>query len=158
VSTARNIAAGAAGAAAIAAALIPFVGPMEGLRLDPYYDIGGVLSWCYGETAGKPPSDLTKEKCDLLLQRSLVKHAGPILECLPADAPYRVKLAFSSFGYNVGVKAACGSSAARAARAGDYAAACEGLMKWVYVKGVEIRGLKLRRQKERKLCLTGELA
>lgn len=155
MSAATNIRNATIGAAAIAAAVLPFVATEEGLSLVPYTDIGRVVTWCYGETAGTPKAKYTKPECDALLLQSLTKHAQPVLDCLPPAAPKPVKMAFVSFGYNVGVKGACGSSAAAAARRGDFPSACRLLTNWVYVKKVRIPGLVNRRNAERKLCESG---
>lgn len=137
----------------------PVVMRWEGLRTDPYLDVAGILTVCYGETANVQRRRHTVAECDAMLNKSLEKHARPILDCLPPTAPVEVKAAFVSFGYNVGTSAACGSSAARKARAGDYAAACQALDRWnkARVNGrlVVVKGLVKRRADERALCERG---
>jgi lysozyme len=142
------------GLGAVLALALPLVAAWEGLRLDPYRDLAGVATVCRGETHVEM-RHYTREECDVMLERSLLKHATPILECLPADAPVSVKAAFVSWGYNVGVSAACGSSAAKKARSGDYAGACSGLGAWIYVKGRKVQGLVNRRAAEMALCRRG---
>jgi lysozyme len=58
-----------------------------------------------------------------------------------------------SFIYNVGAPAFCRSTAARKLREGDYAGACDELLRWVHVDGRVIRGLVNRREAERRKCL-----
>ena len=161
MSALRTTAIGASGAVGLAA-VIALAGPMvskwEGRRLDPYLDIANVWTVCDGETAVRMRR-YTPAECDAMLAASLRKHAGPILECLPPAAPLEVKAAFASFGYNVGVSAACSSTAARKARAYDFRGACDGLLAWnkARVNG-ELRfvqGLANRRADERALCLKG---
>lgn len=161
MSALRTTAAGAGGIAGLAA-VIALAGPMvskwEGRRLDPYFDLTGKATVCDGETAVRMRR-YTPAECDAMLAASLRKHAGPILECLPPSAPVQVKAAFTSFGYNVGTSAACGSTAARKARAYDYRGACDALLAWnkARVNG-ELRfvqGLANRRADERALCLKG---
>lgn len=137
------------------AVAMPLVMGWEGRRYDPYRDLAGILTVCDGETLNVQPRRYTLAECDAILRKSLVRHAEPILLCLPLDAPLKVKAAFVSFGYNVGVKAACGSGAAKRARAGDYAGACASLSSWVLVRGKRIQGLVNRRAAERQLCLSG---
>lgn len=152
----------AAGSAAGLAAVIAIAGPMvtkwEGRSNDPYLDIANVWTVCDGETA-VPMRRYSDRECDAMREASLRKHGGPILECLPAGAPIEVKAAFVSFGYNVGVNAACNSTAARKARAHDYRGACDGLMAWnkARVNGQlrPVQGLTNRRADERRLCLSG---
>lgn len=143
---------------AVLALAMPLVMTWEGISRDPYVDLAGVLTVCRGET-NVAMRRYTVAECDAMFERSLVKHAGPVLACLPPAAPVEVKAAFVSFGYNVGTKAACGSSAAKWARAGDYARACDGLLAWNKVKRggkyVPVQGLTNRRQDERALCRRG---
>ena len=161
MSALRTTAIGASGVAGLAA-VIALAGPMvskwEGRRLDPYLDLANVWTVCDGETAVRMRR-YTHAECDAMLAASLRKHAGPIIECLPPTAPLEVRAAFTSFGYNVGVSAACSSTAARKARAYDYRGACDALLAWnkARVNG-ELRfvqGLANRRADERALCLKG---
>lgn len=149
----------AGGLAAVLALATPVVMRWEGLRLDPYTDLAGVRTVCFGETAGVKERRHTRAECDAMLAKSLTKHAQPILDCLPPSAPVEVKAAFVSFGYNVGVSAACRSTAARHVWAGDYARACDGLLAWnkarVSGKLVAVQGLTNRRYDERAICLRG---
>jgi len=140
--------------AAVLALATPLVMRWEGLSLDPYEDLAGIPTVCWGETH-VPMRRYTRRECDALLAMSLEKHATPVLDCLPTTAPVPVKSAFVSFGYNVGTKAACSSTAAKRVREGRYADACHALMAWVYVKGKRVQGLANRRAQERDLCLTG---
>lgn len=64
--------------------------------------------------------------------------------------------------YNVGTGAICGSTAARRARAGNHAGACQALTWFNKAGGKRIRGLVLRREYgdaarigEYELCMTG---
>ncbi len=157
LTTAQKAGVAGAGAAAVLALATPVVMRWEGLRLDPYKDVAGISTVCWGET-NVPMRSYTRAECDAMLQRSIEKHAGPVLACLPEHAPLQVKVAFVSFGYNVGTSAACGSVAAQHVRAGRYIEACNALMNWTYAGGRKIQGLVNRRQDERSLCLQGATA
>lgn len=150
---------GAAVLVAVLALAEPTVKKWEGRRNDPYYDIAKVLTVCDGETANVEMRRYSNKECDALLNASLERHARPILQCLPPSAPVPLKAAFVSFGYNVGVTAACGSTAAKKARAGDFRGACDGLLAWnkARVRGElrAVQGLTNRRYDERALCLSG---
>lgn len=99
----RLINLGASGAILGAAA---FLGPIEsgsrGPQLFPYADIGGVATWCYGETTGQPKARYTATECDALLLKSVQKHWAGISMYVPEDAPKSVKEAMISVAYNVG--------------------------------------------------------
>lgn len=158
MSKARLALTGAASLAAAVALAGPMVSKWEGRRNDPYLDIAKVWTVCDGETA-VPMRHYSDRECDAMREASLRRYGGPILECLPPGAPLEVKAAFVSFGYNVGVTAACNSSAAGKARAWDYRGACDGLLAWnkARVNGQLrfVQGLANRRADERALCLKG---
>ena len=150
--------AGAAGAAAIAVAA-PLVMLWEGLERDPYRDIVGVATVCYGHTGNVENRRYSVAECKALLERDLAKHEQGIRKCLPANLPVEVRAAFVSTAYNIGTGAFCGSSMARHANAGNLPAACASLSRWNKVcpggKCREVRGLTNRRAAERKLCESG---
>lgn len=152
--TSTKVAGAAGGIAAVAALALPLVAAWEGLRTEPYKDLIGKPTVCFGETNVEMKS-YTRAECNAMLQRSLAKYAGPVLDCLPADAPIEVKAAFTSFAYNVGSTAACGSKAAKQARSADYARACNSLGNWIWAGGRKVQGLVNRRAAETQLCLKG---
>lgn len=152
-----KIAAGVSAAALLIAA--PFVARFEGLELMPYKDVGGVLTVCYGETAGVQNRSYTPAECQLMLQQSLASHGADIARCMPAGLPDHVQASMLSFGYNVGAANFCGSSMARKLKAGDVPGACAELSRWVYVAGKDCRapssncgGIVKRRAEERAMC------
>ena len=162
MSTARiALTGGAVGLAAVLALAEPTIKRWEGYSADPYRDIAGIRTVCWGETAGVENRRYSPTECQAMFRRSLVRHGAPITECLPQAAPVSVQAAFVSFGYNVGVDAACGSTAAQRARRGDYAGACDALAWWNKARNpitgkLEVsRGLANRRADERALCLKG---
>jgi GH24 family phage-related lysozyme (muramidase) len=162
--TSTKVAGASAGIGTVVALALPLVAAWEGYRNKPYLDLVQKQTWCFGETVdtgtntGKPKEVYTRAECEAMLQRSLAKYANETLDCLPADAPLSVKAAFTSFSYNVGPKAACGSAAARQARSADYARACVSLNNWVYAGGKRVQGLVNRRRAETELCLRGVTA
>lgn len=149
------------GLAAVLALAAPVVMKWEGLRLDPYNDVTGLRTVCYGETRNVEEREYSPAECRALLAASLHRHASPIVKCLPVSTPVEVQAAFVSFGYNVGTQAACSSTAAKRARAGDLRGACDALTWWTKVRNPVTgqlqfsRGLANRRMEERALCLEG---
>lgn len=127
----------------------------EALRLTPYLDVAKVVTWCYGETAGKPPPNLTKDYCDSRLARSIKQHADGMQKCVHVDVPVSSLVGLISFGYNVGVRAFCTSTLVKHLNAGDLRAACDQLPRWNKAAGVVWRGLVKRRASERQACLSG---
>lgn len=126
----------------------------EGLSLTEYPDIGGVPTICYGETKGVNPGDVaTKEQCDAKLSARLVEFNQGVNSCVHVDLPDARRAAFVSLAYNIGTSAFCGSTVVRRINAGDVVGACNAMLMWDKVKGLVVRGLTVRRQKERELCL-----
>ena len=156
----RKRAATTAGTAAVLAAAAAFVGPWEGERTETYLDrIASPPVWtvCYGETRGVKPGDrYTSAECSKMLMAALGEYRDQLTRCVPAlpQQPQGVQVALTSWTYNVGAGAACSSTLARLANAGDWRAACNQLPRWNKAGGKVVRGLTNRRAAEQKLCLS----
>lgn len=152
-------AAATAGTAAVVAAAAVFVGPWEGERLEAYLDrIASPPVWtvCYGETKGVKPGDrYTAQQCLDMLAQSLAGYHAQLARCIPTlpQQPQGVQVALTSWTYNVGAGAACSSTLARMANAGDWAGACNQLPRWSKAGGRTVQGLVNRRAAEQRLCL-----
>jgi lysozyme len=124
-----------------------------------YADIVGVWTICDGDTKGVRPGMVeTREGCTARLERQLVAHAKPVLACVPALArPEREHqlVASVSLAYNIGTSGFCRSTAARRFNAGQWRAGCDAFLMWNKAGGKPVRGLTLRRERERALCLRG---
>jgi lysozyme len=146
------------GAAAIALAAAAFIQPWEGTVLTAYPDrlAGGIPTVCSGETRGVKLGDTyTLEECEAMLAEAVVEFRDEIRPCFDDfDAlPAGVQVAVISWAYNVGSGAACRSTLARLANAGDLVGACNQLPRWNRAGGRVVRGLSNRRGAERALCL-----
>lgn len=150
---------GAAGVAAAVAVAIPvYIKPWEGLVLTSHWDrFANIWDICYGETQGVGPGmEFTKEECDAkLLKRVTNDYATPLSICITnwSTLPVGVQAVTISLGYNIGVKAACGSTLVRKLNAGDLAGACRELPKWNKAGGKVVKGLTNRRNAEMAGCL-----
>ncbi len=151
--------AGSAAAITLAGALAAqTVGGFEGLRLYAYRDVIGVVTACYGETAGiKMGMLFSKETCNNMLVDSLIKHEQGMRACMAApDAlPIKVYVADLSLTYNIGTGGFCNSTVVRLQNVGDLRASCEVFRRYNRAGGRVIQGLVTRREAERKLCLEG---
>lgn len=140
----------------VSATLISSTALWEGDKRDPYWDLAGILTVCSGHTG----SDIikgkryTKEECTTLLQRDLVVHRQGVYKCVNAPMTPKQFDAFTMFTYNVGVSSFCKSTLLKDFNAGNPAKACDGLLKWSYVNGKFVQGLRNRREYERKMCLS----
>lgn len=140
------------GGAGFAAALIALVATWEGTETDPYKDIVGVWTVCTGET-NVPMRRYTKAECDAMLAGSLGEYAKTVKELTPRLKGWQL-VAATSLAYNIGGNAYARSTVRRRFNAGDLRGGCNAFLMWRYAGGREIRGLKNRREAERKICLT----
>ena len=158
VATYRKSAAATA-AAGILAASAAFVGPWEGERLEAYLDrVASPPVWtvCFGETRGVQQGDrYTASECSTMLAAALADYRAALIGCIPSlpDQPQGVQVALTSWAYNVGAGAACGSTLARHANAGRWTDACNQLPRWNKAGGRVVQGLTNRRAAEQQLCL-----
>lgn len=156
----RPVRKAAGGAAAVLVAAAAFIGPWEGERLDAYLDrVAQPPVWtvCYGETRGVRQGDnYTHEECQAMFMAALAGFHDALTACIPAlpDQPRDVQVALVSWSYNVGAGAACRSTLARLANAGDWRAACGQLPRWNRAGGHVVAGLTNRRAAEQRLCIS----
>lgn len=141
---------------------LSFVSTAEGLRTAAYLDPVGIPTICFGETSGvKLGQTKTRPECERLLQARLMEFDKALTRCLPALPTYpdSTRAALVSWTYNVGPRAACGSTLVRKAKSGDLAGACNELPKWNKATKFGVRvtlpGLTRRRAEERVMCLKG---
>lgn len=145
-------------ATAIATALAV---PAEGVRRVAYYDPPGILTVCRGHTGADVVNGkvYSLAECDKLMTDDMRAAVATVERCTPG-LPVNVLAAFSDAVFNIGPKIVCdtkASTAARLLKAGDYAAACNQLLRWdkAVVLGVMVPlpGLTTRRSAEQKVCL-----
>lgn len=149
------IAAAGGGAITIAAVLVP---DLEGVRYEPYHDVVGVLTVCYGHTGadiviGKR---YTSGECKALLDKDLVPFARSVERSVKIPASEYQKASLISFSYNVGVKAFESSTLLRKLNAGDSEGACDEMRRWNKAGGKIWKGLINRREVEREICNWGQ--
>jgi len=127
--------------------------------LAAYADIVGVWTICDGDTKGvRPGMRETEAGCTARLERQLVAHAKPVIACVPGLAGQGREnqlVASVSLAYNIGTSGFCRSTAARRFNAGNWRGGCDAFLLWDKAGGQRIRGLALRRQRERAICLRG---
>lgn len=135
--------------------LIAVAAQFEGKRNDPYRDIVGVWTVCYGETrvAMRRYSDA---ECEDMLAEGLADFAGPVLKRNPELKGHDAQvIAATSLAYNIGTAAYNRSTVAKRFSAGNWRGACNAFMAWRFAGGREVAGLRKRREKERAICLRG---
>lgn len=80
------------------------------------------------------------------------KFEGAIKQCVKVPLHQREYDAYSQLAYNIGTGAFCSSTLVRILNQGDYAGACAQISRWDKFHGKPLRGLTIRRAKERALC------
>lgn len=140
----------------IVTAAIGLAAAWEGRSLVAYVDPVGIPTICDGYTHGVKLGDVASpERCDVLTEQEVRKALAVVDRSMPQPLPDGVRIALASFVYNVGPGAYGGSTLLRKLRAGDLSGACNQLPRWVYAGGKKLRGLVLRREAERQICLSG---
>ena len=137
------------------AAATALVAAAEGLVTYTYPDVGGVPTYCYGETKDAEwGKTYTKEQCDEQLSKRLVEFNRGVDSCVRVELPDTRRAALVSLAYNIGVPAFCRSTAVRKLNDGDVQGGCDAILMWNKVNGIVWRGLVKRREQERELCLS----
>lgn len=110
---------------------------------------------CYGRTRGvKRGQTATDAQCLAYLREDLQEAADGVLRVTGVPLTQGELDAYTDFVYNVGIGAYQRSTLLRKLRAGDRVGACNELSKWDYANGKKLRGLTIRREAERKICLS----
>lgn len=149
------------GSAAALLLAVPFIAGWEGKSNDPYKDIVGVTTVCYGETR-VPMRRYTDEECKAMLKEAVKGFMEPVLDLTPtlADRPYELAAA-TSLAYNIGLQNYKISTVRKKFLSMDFKGACNGFGAWNKARRggrlVVVKGLDNRRKDETKLCLKGSL-
>jgi lysozyme len=129
----------------------------EGFRPAAYTPVpGDVPTIGFGTTEGVRPGDkITVERALVRLLADAGKFEQAVKRCAPVPMYSHEFNAYVSLTYNIGEGAFCKSTLARKLVAGDYAGACDEILRWDKFKGKPLAGLTKRRQQEHALCIGG---
>lgn len=127
----------------------------EGLRLQTYPDIGGVLTIGYGHTGPdvKPGMVITIEQAIALLRADVASAVACVNHGVTATINQCEFDALVDFAFNAGNVAFLHSTLLRDLNAGNFEAAAKEFERWVNVGGHTSAGLLRRRLAEEKLFL-----
>lgn len=154
----------AAGAiAAVLALAASIVKPWEGKRNQPYRDVVGVSTVCYGHTAPDiEERRYSDAECEAFLVRDVSAANIAVRTCIHVTMTTNQEAALTSAVFNLGPRVVCGSTLGKYANAGNWAAACRELtharnskgeeLGWSYAGGKFFPGLRRRRFAERAIC------
>ncbi|WP_298172074.1 lysozyme [Novosphingobium sp.] len=141
--------------AAAAAIMVPLVAGFEGKRNDPYADLIGKMTVCYGETRVEMRR-YSNAECNDMLANGLADFAAPVIARNPELKGNAPQLAAAvSLAYNIGISNYRKSTVARRFSEGRWRQACDAFLSWSYAGGRQVQGLLNRRREERQLCLRG---
>ncbi|MBJ2116120.1 lysozyme [Proteus penneri] len=140
-----------AGAVSIA---ITVIGYFEGVRYEPYRDVAGILTVCYGHTGNDIIQNrlYTQLECDALLQKDFIKIQQQVDALVKVSLDNHTKASLYSFAFNVGITAFSRSTLLKKLNVGDQHGACEEMKHWIYAGGKVWKGLINRREMESALC------
>lgn len=156
----KKLAVGVGGAIALSAAGLGFIAGWEGKENEPYRDIAGVWTVCYGSTGAHVLAEGTRtdDECLTLLEEDVQRFEAAVNRCTPAPKTQNQFDALTSLSFNIGEHAYCNSTLAKKFNAGDILGAADQFPRWSYAtidgEKVQVRGLLNRRLAERVLFLT----
>lgn len=135
------------------------VADFEGYVPEAYQDPVGIWTKCWGDTYDVTPgATYTFDECVRSLNKQVLRHAKPVMECVPelGQRDDLVIASMVSMAYNIGTNGFCKSSVARKANAGDWRGACERIGQiYKTAGGKPSKGLEKRRGIESDMCLRG---
>lgn len=115
---------------------------------------GDVATIGFGTTGGVKMGDrITPPKAVARALTDIQKFEGAVKQCVKVPLTQYEYDSAISISYNIGTTAFCNSTMVKKLNAGDYQGFCDGMLQWNKFKGQPLRGLTLRRQRERAVCL-----
>jgi len=136
---------------------LELIGNSESCRRDPYYCPANVLTVGVGSTTGK--IDPSKIYSDSEIAERWVKDIMSAQDCVEKYANGR-KMKQGQYDTTVSItfNAGCGrmqkSTMFKLFRQGEFIKGCNEFPRWVYGGGKVLPGLVIRREAEKKLCLS----
>lgn len=116
---------------------------------------GDKWTYGFGTTEGVKAGDtISPPKALERKLRDVQNFEGAIKQCVRVPLAQGEYDAFVSLAYNIGADAFCKSTLVRLLNAGDYAGACQQILRWDRFKGERVRGLTLRREREYQQCIS----
>lgn len=140
---------------ALSASALVGIALHEGYRPEAYVPVAGDRPTLgFGDAQGVKMGDKTTPVRALVRLNEQAEVFQRELRACIGDVPmYQHEWdAIVSWAFNVGSKAACGSTLVTMLRAGDYSGACMELLRWDRFRGKRLPGLTKRRQAEYRLC------
>ena len=128
----------------------------EGYRDEAYIPVKGDRPTLgFGDAQGVKPGDKTDPVRALIrLNQQADVFQQQMRQCIGDVPMYQHEWdSVISWSFNVGSRAACGSTLVKKLQSFDYAGACKELLRWDRFNGAPLAGLTKRRQEEYQLCM-----
>lgn len=126
----------------------------EGYSSNAYRDVVGVETIGFGTTEGVKMGDtITAPKAVQRALNDVSRFEGAVKQCVKVPLHQYEYDAALLISYNIGPTAFCNSTIVKRFNAGDYEGGCNAFVMWNKAGGKVVRGLVVRREKERQLCL-----
>ncbi len=144
------------GPTAVSQAGLDLIHLNEGLSLTAYKDTADRWTIGYGHLLRSYIPPITLEVADKLLMLDLWRAQDAVATFTNVVLEQHQFDALVSFVYNIGIGAYAGSTLLRKLNAGDSGdVIAQEFRRWIYAKGKESKGLKVRREREIALFLKG---
>jgi lysozyme len=134
----------------------------EGCHLAPYHDPVGFATVGYGHLLSRQPwaplaqwPAISQEEANTLLLQDMAEAERVVARLCPVPLTDGQRAALADFAFNVGGGNLQASSLRQAVLREDHERAAEQFGRWVYARGVKLRGLVRRRDAEARLYLQG---
>lgn len=146
----------------VSALAIGGIAAWEGYSSRAYDDGAGVQTVGFGSTRhadGQPVKagdTVTAQRAVVMLARDADRIGREIAACIGEVPLTQGEFdAFASLAYNIGSTAFCRSTLVKRLKQQppDYAGACREILRWTRAGGVELAGLKKRREAEYRQCM-----
>ncbi|CAI2512083.1 Phage-related lysozyme (muraminidase) [Serratia ficaria] len=134
---------------------LELIGNAEGCQRDPYQCPADVWTDGIGNTHGVTGARKSDEQIAADWERNILDAEQCVNRyAAGAKLPHGAFDAAVSITFNAGCSTMKTSTMFRLFRQGATAAACDQFPRWVYAGGQKLKGLQIRRNKERALCLS----
>ena len=134
---------------------IELIKEFEGLKLESYKCPAGIWTIGYGHTGKNiiKGMKITKKEAEDYLCNDLKIHSKYIKRLVKVEINQNQTDALISLEYNIGYNAFKNSTLLKLLNQGKYLEASKEFDKWVYSNNKKLKGLLLRRKKEKELFL-----
>lgn len=132
-----------------------FIKSKEGFSATPYRDSAGVATIGYGTTRGVTMGSkaITPQEADHLMEGDIERFHRELVQLVKVPLAQNEYDALMSFIYNLGASNLASSTLLRRLNAGEYTAAADEFLRWVYAGGRKLAGLVTRRKQEKEIFL-----